>query len=294
MIEARSAVPVASVVADYVELTKPKLTMLAVLTTMVSFYLGSQPLDLLLLGHALIGTLMIASGAAALNHVLEHEVDQRMARTRNRPIAAGRISWRDGAIFGTVVASVGVVYLWLAVNALTGGLGLVAVVTYVGLYTPLKTRMPLCTVVGAVPGALPCMMGWTAARGTIGMEGLVLFAILFVWQLPHFLAIAWMYRDDYARAGLPMLTVVEPDGASTIRQIVIWTLALVPISMAPTALGVTTASYSVEALVLGLGFALSGALLATNPTRVGARRVLLASVIYLPLLQAALLLGKVR
>lgn len=294
MIEARSTVPVGSVLADYVELTKPKLTMLAVLTTMVSFYLGSQPLDLLLLGHALIGTLMIASGAAALNHVLEHEVDQRMARTRNRPVAAGRISIRDGAIFGSLVAAAGVVYLWLEVNALTGVLGLVAVVTYVCLYTPLKTRTPLCTVVGAVPGALPCMMGWTAARGTIGMEGLVLFAILFVWQIPHFLAIAWMYRDDYARAGLPVLTVVEPDGTSTIRQIIIWTLALVPISMATTTLGVTTASYALAALVLGLGFFLCGVLLAGNPTRVGARRVLLASVIYLPLLQAALLLGKVR
>ena len=294
MIEARSTVPVASIVADYMELTKPKLTMLAVLTTMVSFYLGSQPLDLAMLGHALLGTVMVAAGAAALNHAFEHEVDRRMARTRNRPVATGRISIRDAAVFGTVVAGAGVLYLWIAVNPLTGGLGLLAVASYVGVYTPLKTRTPLCTVVGAVPGALPCMMGWTAARGEIGMEGFVLFSILFAWQLPHFLAIAWMYREDYARAGLPMLTVVEPDGASTIRQILLWTLALVPISVAPSALGLTTPLYSYEAFALGAAFAVSGAMLAARPTRANARLVLLASVVYLPLLQAALFLGKVR
>ncbi|NDD28519.1 MAG: protoheme IX farnesyltransferase [Proteobacteria bacterium] len=292
--EASTTEPVSSLVSDYVELTKPRLTVLAVFTTIVAFYLGSQPLDLVLLGHTLLGTIMIASGAAALNHAFEREVDQRMWRTRSRPIAAGRVTARDGALFGGLLATVGTVYLWLAVNPLTGGLALLAVLSYVLVYTPLKTRTPLCTVVGAVPGALPCMMGWTAARGQIGMEGLVLFSVLFVWQLPHFLAIAWMYQEDYARAGLPMLTVVEPDGTSTIRQIIIWTLTLVPISMTPSLLGVTTPAYFFVALVLGIGFVLSGVMLAVRPTRASARRVLLASVIYLPLLQIAMLLGKVR
>lgn len=295
MIEARTTpVPLASVLADYVELTKPKLTLLAVFTTVVSFYLGSPTLDLALLGHTLIGTIMIASGAAALNHALEGEVDQLMLRTRQRPIPAGRVSVRDGLVFGTLLSGAGTAYLWLAVNPLTGGLALLAVLSYVGLYTPMKRRSALCTVVGAVPGALPCMMGWTAARGQIGTEGLVLFSILFVWQLPHFLAIAWMYRDDYARAGLPVLPVVEPDGASTIRQVLIWSLVLIPISMTPSVLGVTTPAYFFLALVLGLAFLASGVLLAVRPTRASARTVLLASVLYLPLLEVALLIWKVR
>jgi protoheme IX farnesyltransferase len=291
MIEAQARP--ASLAADYLELTKPKLTLLAVLTTMVAFYLGSQPLDIVLLFHTLLGTAMMGGGAAALNHVLERDVDSRMTRTRRRPIPSGRLAIRDGALFGVVLAGAGVVYLWAMVNPLTGVLALVAVLSYVIVYTPLKTRTPLCTVIGAVPGALPCMMGWTAARGQIGMEGLVLFAILFVWQLPHFLAIAWMYREDYAQAGLPMLPVVEPDGGSTIRQILIWSLALVPISMMPSLLGITTPTYFFSAFALGLAFLAAGVLLAVRPTRASARAVLLASVAYLPLLQAALLLGKV-
>ena len=291
MIEARSATP--SIVSDFVELTKPRLTLLAVLTTLVSFYLGSQPLALLRLLHTLVGTAMMGAGAAALNHVLERDVDGRMWRTRHRPLPARRIALRDAACFGAVLAASGILYLWVMVNPLTGLLGLVAVTTYVAVYTPLKTRTALCTVVGAVPGALPCMMGWTAARGYIGEEGLVLFAILFMWQLPHFLAIAWMYREDYARAGLPMLPVIEPDGASTIRQILIWTLTLLPISMMPSLLGLTGPVYFVLAFVLGLGFLAAGVNLAMRPSRVSARAVLLTSVIYLPLLQVALLLCKV-
>lgn len=292
MIEACPSYSAASVLADYVELTKPRLTVLALFTTSVSFYLGSQPLDALLLGHTLIGTLMIASGAAALNNAMEGDVDQLMLRTRRRPVAAGRIPARDAGVFGTLLALAGILNLWFLVNALTGALALVAVLTYVGAYTPMKRRTPLCTLVGAVAGALPCMMGWTAARSQIGLEGLVLFAILFVWQLPHFLAIAWMHREDYARAGMPMLPVVEPDGASTIRQVLLWTVALVPLSMMPSALGVTAPFYLYIALVLGVGFVLAGALLAARPSRASARAVLLASVAYLPLLQVALFLGK--
>lgn len=292
MIGTQSAPRSAPLLADYVELTKPRLTLLAVLTTTVAFYLGSQPLDYLLLLHTLLGTAMMGAGAATLNHVLEWEVDGRMWRTRNRPLPSGRMPMREAAVFGALLSMAGVAYLWIMVNALTGTLALAAVATYVLIYTPLKTRTALCTVVGAIPGALPCMMGWTAARGTIGMEGLVLFSILFVWQLPHFLAIAWMYREDYARAGLPMLPVVAPDGGSTIRQILVWTLVLVPISMTPTLQGVTGPAYFVVALVLGLGFLMTGLHMALRPTRASARAVLLASVIYLPLLQAAMLLGK--
>lgn len=293
MIEAPQVVRTAPLVADFIELTKPKLTLLAVLTTMVAFYLGSQPVDVILLFHTLVGTAMMGAGAASLNHVMEREVDSRMWRTRNRPIPSGRLSMRDGAVFGLLLAASGIMYLWVMVNALTGVLALLAVVSYVLIYTPLKTRTPLCTVIGAIPGALPCMMGWTAARGQIGWEGFVLFSILFVWQLPHFLAIAWMYREDYARAGLPMLPVVEPDGGSTIRQILVWTLALLPISMMPSMLGVTGSVYFFFAFALGIGFLLAGVNLALRPTRASARAVLLTSVVYLPLLQAAMLFGKI-
>lgn len=292
MIEARISTRVLPALADYLELTKPRLTLLAVITTVVAFYLGSQPLDGSRFTHTLLATMMMAAGAAALNHVMEREVDGRMWRTRNRPLPAGRLPMRDAALFGSLLAITGIAWLWLGVNALTGLLGLLAVFIYVFVYTPLKTRTPLCTIVGAVPGALPCMMGWTAARGELGIEGFVLFAILFVWQLPHFLSIAWMYREDYARAGLPMLPVVEPDGRSTIRQILVWMLALLPISMTPSLLGVTTPVYFFFAFALGLAFLGAGVNLALRPTRASARAVLLASVVYLPLLEAAMLFGK--
>jgi len=283
-----------AVAADYVELTKPRLTILAVITTVCSFYLGSRgAVDFGRALHTLLGAAMMGAGGATLNMVLESEVDSRMARTRRRPLPAGRMDARQALWFGAALSIAAPLYLAATVNTLTALLCVVALLSYVFVYTPLKTRTPLCTVIGAVPGALPCMMGWTAARNEIGIEGWILFAILFVWQMPHFLAIAWMYREDYERAGLPMLPVVEPDGNSTARQVIIWCMVLIPMSMAPTLAGITTGAYFFEAFALGLGFLAAGLWMALRRTRPSARALLLASVIYLPLLQVAMLLNKV-
>lgn len=195
-------------------------------------------------------------------------------------------------LFGITLAVTSVAYLAAAVNPLTGFLAAVALASYLLAYTPLKRRTPLCTVVGAVPGALPAMMGWTAARNAIGVEGWVLFAILFMWQIPHFLSIAWLYREDYARAGLPMLPVVEPDGDSTSRQVIVWTVALVPMSLAPTLLGITGWTYLWAALLLGLFFLHSGIRMGMSRSPRSARALLLASVAYLPLLQGIMLVDK--
>lgn len=282
------------VLADFLELTKPRLTGMAVITTMCSFYLGVRgPMDYMLLLHTLLGAAMMGAGGATLNQFLEREVDGRMHRTRNRPLPTGRMGMNVALAFGLLLSLAAPLYLAAAVNVLTGALAVVALVSYVLIYTPLKTRTPLCTVVGAVPGALPCMMGWTAARNDIGTEGWVLFAILFLWQIPHFLSIAWMYRDEYRSAGLPMLPVAEPDGASTFRQVIIWTMILLPTSMAPTLLGMTGRAYFFEAFALGLVFLAFSVNMALVRDRLSARRLLLCSVIYLPLLQAALLLNKV-
>lgn len=282
-----------SLVSDWVELTKPRLTSLAVLTTMASFYLGSQEgVNLSLLAATIAGTAMMGGGGAALNQVMEVEVDERMRRTRGRPLPDGRVARRDALFFGLALSGASVLYLGAAVNPLTGLLAALALASYLLAYTPLKRRSPLCTVVGAVPGALPAMMGWTAARNVIGLEGWVLFCILFLWQIPHFLSIAWLYRDDYARAGLPMLPVVEPDGDSTSRQILIWTIALIPVSVAPTLLGMTGPHYFWVATLMGLAFLYSGVRMATQRNPRSARALLLASVAYLPLLQVAMLVDK--
>lgn len=282
-----------AVLADFVELTKPRLTTLSVVTTMSSFYLGTRgAMDLTLFVHTLLGAAMMGAGGAALNQAWEHESDARMRRTSRRPLPAGRLEMRHALWFGGTLSLAAPLYLALAVNLLTGVLSLIALVSYVFVYTPLKTRTPLCTVVGAVPGALPCMMGWTAVRSEIGVEGWILFSILFIWQIPHFLSIAWMYLEEYRDAGLPMLPVVEPDGGSTSRQVIIWCLVLLPISMAPSIVGITGYAYFFEAFFLGLLYLGAAVSMAMLRTRVSARRLLLTSVIYLPLLQAALLVNK--
>lgn len=282
-----------ALLADYVELTKPRLTLLAVLTTTVAFFLGlSTTLDLRLLGHTLLGTAMMCAGAATLNHVIERDVDGRMWRTRNRPLPARRVRVQEAAAFGVLLSLAGVATLWILVNALTGLLALIAVVVYVLMYTPLKTVTPLCMLVGAVPGAMPSLIGWTAVRGYIGIEGIALSAILFYWQLPHFLAIAWMYRHDFARAGLPVLPVVHPDGDSTFRQILLWSLTLVPISTMPGLLGMTRPLYLPIAVALGIAFLAVNLSLAARPTHARARAVLLASIVYLSLIQIAMLVAK--
>ena len=232
----------------------------------------------------MIGVAMLSSGVSTLNEYMERGLDARMRRTAMRPLPTGRLTPREALAFGLLLTAGGVLYLAAFVNLLAGACGLSVIVGYLLMYTPLKTRTSLSTVVGAFPGAVPPLLGWAAATNTVGVEAWVLFAILFLWQFPHFFAIAWMYREDYARAGILMLPVVEPEGRLTRQQIILWTLMLVPVSLAPAALGLTGAVYFVGALVLGCLFLWISLAAALTLSRRNARRVLLASVVYLPFL----------
>lgn len=234
--------------------------------------------------HTVIGTALIASGTAALNQWYERESDCKMRRTAGRPLPAGLVTAPQALIFGVLLAAAGFAELAFAVNLLCGLLGLFTLGSYLFVYTPLKQRSSMATVVGALPGAMPPMIGFAAASGHLNANAWALFAILFLWQFPHFLAIAWMYREDYARAGILMLPVVEPDGNSTARQMVIYASTLIPVSLFPVLLGMTGRLYFVGALVLGGWFLYSGVRVVFDRTIVRARRVLLVSVIYLPLI----------
>ncbi|CAN5803030.1 heme o synthase [soil metagenome] len=278
---------------DYLILTKVRITALVLVTTAAGFLLASgQRLDLALLGWTLLGTGLAASWAAALNQVLERDADAKMRRTAARPIPSGRMSAAHGLWVGVGLALAGAGLLAALVNGLTALLALTTVILYVGVYTPLKRMTPLNTIVGAIPGAIPPVMGWTAVTGELGLPAWVLFAILFLWQLPHFLAIAWIFRDDYRRGGFPMLPVVDPDGRATGRQVALYCAALIPVSLIPTFLGLTGPIYFFGALVLGLGFLAFGLMMAVRRRGKEARRVLLASVTYLPLLLALLVVDR--
>ncbi len=280
--------------ADALALTKPGITGLVLVTTAVGFYLGAAgTFDLPLLLHALLGTALLAGGTNALNQYAEREADGQMKRTRARPLPAGRLRPSVALAFATAISLAGAVHLAVAVNLLTALLGAAALVIYVFLYTPLKRRTSLCTIVGAVPGAIPPLMGWAAIRGELDVLAWVLFAIVFFWQLPHFLAIAWLYRQDYARAGFPMLPVLDPTGSRTARQILLYTLALVLVSLLTTVLGLTGAIYFFGALTLGLGFLALGLALAFGRGGHQARRLFLGSVIYLPVLLILMVVDKV-
>ena len=271
-------------VGDYLELTKPSVVWLILMSAAVGFYMAPVPLDVLMLLHAMLGTALLTAGTGALNQWLEREADGKMRRTENRPLPAGRLRSGPALAFGGLLSLAGLVYLLAAVNPLAALLGLLTWGSYLGLYTPLKSRTWLSTLVGSFPGAMPPMIGWAAAHNEIGIEALVLFAILFLWQFPHFYSIAWMYREDYARAGIRMLPVVEPDGASTGRQIVWYAAALLPVSLAPVWLGMAGFVYLAAALVLGLAYLYFGVVLARAKTGADARRLLQVSVVYLPLL----------
>jgi protoheme IX farnesyltransferase len=280
-------------VADYLELTKPRVTALVLVTTAAGFHLASRGgTDLLLLLHALIGTLCVAAGTSALNQWLERRADGRMLRTRMRPLPAGRLGSRPALLFGAGISALGLAHLALAVNGLTAVLAAATLLSYIGVYTPLKKVTPLATLVGAIPGALPPLIGWTAARGVIEPAGLALFAILFVWQLPHSLAIALMYRDDYARGGFRLLPVVDPEGGSTGRQILAHSLLLLPVSLVPAAAGLAGTVYLGGALLLGLGLIGCALPLMARASAGAARRVLLASIVYLPVLLGLLVLDR--
>src|SRR5215213_1176951 len=277
----------------YAELTKPRITFLIVLTSAAGFCLGSKgSFDYLQLFNALFGIALLSSGIAALNQYMERGLDARMRRTLSRPLPAGKLNASHALAFGLALTVFAEVYLAVFVNLLTAAFGVSVIVGYLLCYTPLKTRSSLSTVVGAFPGAMPPLMGWTAATGEAGVEAWALFGILFAWQFPHFLAIAWMYKEDYARAGIRMLPVVEPEGRLTAQQIVIWTLVLVPVSLFPAALGTTGAVYFYGAFVLGLLFLGTSVYAALSNTRRGARRLLLASVLYLPVLFGLMVFNK--
>ena len=276
-------------ISDYVALTKPRLNMLVLVTTLAGLYLASpEGVPLTVLVHTLIGTALVAGGAAAFNQVWERETDALMGRTRNRPVPGGRLGAGEGVWFASLLSIVGLLDLGSAVNLLSAGVAALTLVTYVLVYTPLKRRTSLSTLVGAIPGALPPVIGWTAASGRVTLPALVLFGIVFFWQMPHFLAIAWLYRDEYAAAGIPLLPVLEPDGHRTGRQALIYATALWPVSLMPTLVGLAGDFYIVVATVLGCALIVLSARFARARSLEAARRLFLFSIIYLPLLWGAL------
>ena len=277
----------------YAELTKPRITFLITLTSAAGFVLGSRgPVNYLQLVHTLAGIALLSSGIATLNQFIERDLDGLMRRTADRPLPSGRLFPFEALWFGITLTLLSEIYLALLVNPLTALLGLTVIAGYLFVYTPLKTRTSLSTALGAFPGAMPPLMGWTAARGEIDVSAWVLFAILFLWQFPHFLAIAWMYREDYGRAGIRMLPVIEPDGRVTGQQIIAYSLMLVPVSLLPTVLGMSGKVYLVAAAVLSLLFLASSVRAALSKSNQHARQLLLASVLYLPLLFGVMVLNR--
>jgi protoheme IX farnesyltransferase len=281
--------------AVFADLTKARLTMLVLLTTLVGYYLGRPgAMNYLLMFHTLFGTALVASGAAALNQLLEREQDAKMRRTASRPLPSGRLQPTTVAIFGGICSVVGLTYLALAVNLLTSVLGAVTLISYLFIYTPLKRVTWTNTLVGAIPGALPPLMGWTAARNELGGEGWALFAILAFWQLPHFFAIAWMYREDYAKGGFVMLPNIDPDGSRTAQQSIGNTIALILASLFPFVMGMSGRIYLVAALVLGAGFLYCAIQFSRQMTLPRAKMLFFASIIYLPLLLVAMVSNKLK
>jgi protoheme IX farnesyltransferase len=274
---------------DFFELTKPRITFTVLVSTIVGFYMGTQgSLQVLPLIHTIIGTALVAAGASALNQYIERDLDALMIRTRRRPLPDGRLSPNEALVFSLAIAVAGSVYLAVLVNLLTAGLGVFTIASYLLLYTPAKTRTTWCTLIGAVPGAVPPLMGWAAARGDLNSMGLSLFAIMFLWQMPHFFAISWMCTEDYARAGYK----VHSSGIGTGRQIIFYCCALIPVSLLPTLLGVTGRWYLLGALALSfiyLGYGMSLALARSNTY---AQRLLKYSVTYLLLLFVLMMVDK--
>ena len=272
-------------VAAYWELTKPGITRLVALTAAAGFLLGTRgPVDPGALAHALFGTALVAGGTNALNQWWERDADGRMHRTRRRPLPAGRLRPGDALAFGITIAVAGILWLAAFVNVLTAGLAAVSLVSYVFAYTPLKRRTPLALFVGAVPGALPILGGWTAAGAGLTVPGWVLFAILFLWQLPHFLALGWLYRDDYLAGGFAMLSRADHDGRLTARRALFFAAALVVVSLVPVRVGLAGTAYLVGAAALGLALLGWSAEMVRHPSPARARRLFLASILYLPAL----------
>jgi protoheme IX farnesyltransferase len=278
---------------DYLELTKPRITLLILVCTAVGYWFAcGASFHWTILAHALLGTALLASGTSALNQWYEVDSDAKMRRTRQRPLPAGRIKRKHGLAFGLLLSAAGFADLWYGTNRLAAALGLFTLLSYLLLYTPLKQRSPACTTVGAIPGAMPPLIGYAAAGHGIDAGALALFYILFIWQFPHFDAIAWMYRDDYARGGIRMLPVIEPDGESTAKRVLLCSLLLIPISLAPVFLGMTGALYTAAAIAAGLGVLYFSARLGRERTLPRARALLLATVFYLPALLCVMVLDR--
>ena len=286
--------PLSARLADLKELTKPGITVMVVLTAGLGYLLAEQDaISFALLVNTLVGTGLVSAGASVLNQVIERETDALMRRTAQRPLPAGRMGPDAALLFGVALGVAGLAQLALAVNLLTALLGAIALAGYVFVYTPLKRVSSLATVIGAIPGAIPPMMGWSAVRNDVDLAAWVLFGILFFWQMPHFLAIAWLCRDDYRDAGFPMLTVGDTDGHRTARQVLLYGAVLVPISLMPSLLGLMGTVYFVGALVLGLVYLGFGVGFARSRTTPGARWLMLASILYFPAVLLVMLLDRV-
>lgn len=280
-----AVLPTSRAWADFVALTKPRVNLLVLVTTVIGFHLGNLGgTDLPLLFHTVVGTFLVASGAAAFNQLLERDVDARMRRTMLRPLPDGRLSSVEAFWFAMALSAIGLAQLWFGANSLAALVAVATLVSYALIYTPLKKVTSLATIVGAVPGALPPVIGWAAARETLSIEAWVLFAIVFLWQMPHVLAISWLYRDDYERGGIRVLPVGDPDGRSTAFQMVNYTAALVPVSLLPTAVGIAGRVYFAGAVVLGVAALWLAIRFAQQRTSERARQVFYASLIYLPVL----------
>ena len=283
----------AGVFGDYLALTKPRLNFLVVATSAAAFYLGAPAgMDMVLMIQAVAGTALVAGGAAALNQLYERDTDALMRRTRLRPLPSGRVTPADARIFGLALSAAGLVLLAARANRLSAALALATLVIYLAVYTPMKRRTSLATLVGAIPGALPALIGWTAARGGISVGGITLFAIVFLWQMPHFMAIAWLYRDDYGHAGFPMLPVIDPEGGRAGRQAVSYAAALVPVSLAPALAGISGTIYLASALVLSVGLLVLAARFASTRSDAAARALFFGSITYLPLIWIVMIANK--
>ena len=271
----------ASMTRDYLELSKSRIVMMVLITTAAGYFFAAPRVDWMLLINALIGTALVAAGTNALNQYVEREHDAKMRRTRLRPLPDGRITPRAALLFSISISIVGTVYLGLAVNWLTAALGALTLLTYIFIYTPLKRVSTICTLIGAVPGAIPPLMGWTAATGSLGTGGWIVFGILFFWQLPHFMAISWMYRDDYARGGFAMLAVQDDEGRVTARHAVFYSFALLTVSVLPPLFGLATYVYLVGAIAAGTALTVASFFFLADRTPRSARRLFMASNIYL-------------
>jgi protoheme IX farnesyltransferase len=289
-LEVRPAPLAAARLTDWLELTRPRIGLLVMLTTLAGFFAASAggAFDGAAALHAMLGTGLVAGASAALNQAIERDRDARMRRTENRPVPAGRLGRAEAVVFGAALAALGVVWLAFFANALTAFLGVASFLIYVAAYTPLKPRTSFSTLVGAISGAMPPVLGWTAARGVLDLGAATLFGIMFVWQMPHFLSIAWLHREDYARGGFPFLPVEDETGARTGRQIVVWSLALIPMTLLPALLGMAGLGYLVAALALGIAWMVFAVRVAVRRTPGVAREAVWASIAYLPALLAAL------